>query len=247
MEVVRDKADNCIIVCAIENFDAMGVHTGDSITVAPAQTLTDKEYQIMRNASLAVLREIGVETGGSNVQFGINPENGRMVVTKIPRFTFEKFPQVDAGLSVDDVFRSTHVDPWYLVQIEDLIREEHALKSAGKADIDQATLFRLKRKGFSDARLARLLGTSEVSLRKRRHDLDIRPVYKRVDTCAAEFASDTAYMYSTYEQECEADASAREKSWLLVVARTGSARASNLITAVCTRPWPCVKTALRPS
>jgi carbamoyl-phosphate synthase large subunit len=343
MEVVRDKNDNCIIVCAIENFDAMGVHTGDSITVAPAQTLTDKEYQIMRNASLAVLREIGVETGGSNVQFGVNPDNGRVVViemnprvsrssalaskatgfpiakvaaklavgytldelrneitggvtpasfepsidyvvTKIPRFTFEKFPQADArlttqmksvgelmaigrtfqeslqkamrglevgsdgfeekvdlnttdgqetliqemnvpgaerlwyigdafrsGMTVDDVFRNTHVDPWYLVQIEDLIKEEQALKSAGKADIDRDTLFRLKRKGFSDARLAKLLGISEVSMRKLRHDLDIRPVYKRVDTCAAEFASSTAYMYSSYEEECEADVSDREK------------------------------------
>ncbi|MFO7994300.1 MAG: carbamoyl-phosphate synthase large subunit [Marinobacter sp.] len=343
MEVVRDKNDNCIIVCAIENFDAMGVHTGDSITVAPAQTLTDKEYQIMRNASLAVLREIGVETGGSNVQFGVNPDTGRVVViemnprvsrssalaskatgfpiakvaaklavgytldelrneitggvtpasfepsidyvvTKIPRFTFEKFPQADArlttqmksvgevmaigrtfqeslqkamrglevgsdgfeekvdltttdgqetltqelnvpgaerlwyigdafraGMSVDDVFRNTHVDPWYLVQIEDLIKEENTLKSAGMADIDRNTMFRLKRKGFSDARLARLLGISEVSLRKLRHDLNIRPVYKRVDTCAAEFASSTAYMYSSYEEECEADASDREK------------------------------------
>ncbi|MCG2581999.1 MAG: carbamoyl-phosphate synthase large subunit [Marinobacter sp.] len=343
MEVVRDKNDNCIIVCAIENFDAMGVHTGDSITVAPAQTLTDKEYQIMRNASLAVLREIGVETGGSNVQFGINPDTGRMVViemnprvsrssalaskatgfpiakvaaklaigytldelrneitggvtpasfepsidyvvTKIPRFTFEKFPQADArlttqmksvgevmaigrtfqeslqkamrglevgsdgfeekvdlattdgqetltqelnvpgaerlwyigdafraGMTVEEVFNNTHVDPWYLVQVEDLIREEQALKSAGKADIDRDTLFRLKRKGFSDARLAKLLGISEVSLRKLRHDLNIRPVYKRVDTCAAEFASDTAYMYSTYEEECEADVSDRDK------------------------------------
>ena len=343
MEVVRDKNDNCIIVCAIENFDAMGVHTGDSITVAPAQTLTDKEYQIMRNASLAVLREIGVETGGSNVQFGVNPDNGRVVViemnprvsrssalaskatgfpiakvaaklavgytldelrneitggvtpasfepsidyvvTKIPRFTFEKFPQADArlttqmksvgevmaigrtfqeslqkamrglevgsdgfeekvdlnttdgqetltqelnvpgaerlwyigdafraGMTVEEVFNNTHVDPWYLVQIEDLIKEETALKSAGKADIDRDTLFRLKRKGFSDARLAKLLSISEVSLRKLRHDLDIRPVYKRVDTCAAEFASSTAYMYSSYEEECEANVSGREK------------------------------------
>ncbi|WP_165856001.1 carbamoyl-phosphate synthase large subunit [Marinobacter sp. JSM 1782161] len=343
MEVVRDKNDNCIIVCAIENFDAMGVHTGDSITVAPAQTLTDKEYQIMRNASLAVLREIGVETGGSNVQFGIHPDTGRMVViemnprvsrssalaskatgfpiakiaaklavgysldelqnditggvtpasfepsidyvvTKIPRFTFEKFPQADArlttqmksvgevmaigrtfqesmqkalrglevgsegfeemvdvetedgretliqemnvpgaqriwyigdafraGMTVEEVYRHTHVDPWYLVQIEDLVKEEAALKTAGKTDIDHATLFRLKRKGFSDARLAKLLGISEASLRKHRHDLDIRPVYKRVDTCAAEFASDTAYMYSTYEEECEAEASDRKK------------------------------------
>ncbi|TBW52510.1 carbamoyl-phosphate synthase large subunit [Marinobacter halodurans] len=343
MEVVRDKNDNCIIVCAIENFDAMGVHTGDSITVAPAQTLTDKEYQIMRNASLAVLREIGVETGGSNVQFGIHPDTGRMVViemnprvsrssalaskatgfpiakvaaklavgytldelqnditggvtpasfepsidyvvTKIPRFTFEKFPQADArlttqmksvgevmaigrtfqesvqkalrglevgsegfeemvdvttengretliqemnvpgaqriwyigdafraGMTVDEVYRHTKVDPWYLVQIEDLIREEAALKTAGKTDIDHATLFRLKRKGFSDSRLAKLLGISESSLRKHRHDLGIRPVYKRVDTCAAEFASSTAYMYSTYEEECEAEVSDRKK------------------------------------
>jgi carbamoyl-phosphate synthase large subunit len=343
MEVVRDKNDNCIIVCAIENFDAMGVHTGDSITVAPAQTLTDKEYQIMRNASLAVLREIGVETGGSNVQFGVNPDTGRMVViemnprvsrssalaskatgfpiakvaaklavgytldelrneitggvtpasfepsidyvvTKIPRFTFEKFPQADArlttqmksvgevmaigrtfqeslqkamrglevgsdgfeekvdlstidgqetltqelnvpgaerlwyigdafrsGMTVDDVFRNTHVDPWYLVQIEDLIREENALKSAAKGDISRDTMFRLKRKGFSDARLAKLLGISEVSLRKLRHEMDVRPVYKRVDTCAAEFASSTAYMYSSYEEECEAAPSDRQK------------------------------------
>ncbi|MEQ5835455.1 carbamoyl-phosphate synthase large subunit [Marinobacter sp. R17] len=343
MEVVRDKNDNCIIVCAIENFDAMGVHTGDSITVAPAQTLTDKEYQIMRNASLAVLREIGVETGGSNVQFGINPDTGRMVViemnprvsrssalaskatgfpiakvaaklavgytldelqnditggvtpasfepsidyvvTKIPRFTFEKFPQADArlttqmksvgevmaigrtfqesvqkalrglevgsegfeemvdvttedgretliqemnvpgaqriwyigdafraGMTVDEIYRHTKVDPWYLIQIEDLIKEEAALKTAGKSDIDHATLFRLKRKGFSDSRLAKLLSISESSLRKHRHDLGIRPVYKRVDTCAAEFASSTAYMYSTYEEECEAETSDRKK------------------------------------
>ena len=320
----------------------MGVHTGDSITVAPAQTLTDKEYQIMRNASLAVLREIGVETGGSNVQFGINPDTGRMVVieknprvsrssalaskatgfpiakvaaklavgytldelnneitggvtpasfepsidyvvTKIPRFTFEKFPQADArlttqmksvgevmaigrtfqeslqkalrglevgsegldekledldtedaretlnremsipgadriwylgdafrsGMSVEDIFRYTKIDPWYLVQLEDLILEEQMLKSAGKADIDQKTLFRLKRKGFSDARLAKLLGISEVSLRKR-HDLGIRPVYKR-GTPVPRNASDTAYMYSTYEEECEADVSDRDK------------------------------------
>ncbi|MDC0662451.1 carbamoyl-phosphate synthase large subunit [Marinobacter sp. SS21] len=343
MEVVRDKNDNCIIVCAIENFDAMGVHTGDSITVAPAQTLTDKEYQIMRNASLAVLREIGVETGGSNVQFGIHPDTGRMVViemnprvsrssalaskatgfpiakvaaklaigytldelrneitggvtpasfepsidyvvTKIPRFTFEKFPQADArlttqmksvgevmaigrtfqesmqkalrglevgsdgfepkvdlatedgvetlirelnqpgaeriwyigdafrkGMTVDEVFQHTKVDPWYLVQIEDIILEEQALKSAGKADIDRDSLFRLKRKGFSDARLAKLLSISEDSVRKLREDLGVRPVYKRVDTCAAEFASNTAYMYSTYEEECEAQPSEREK------------------------------------
>jgi carbamoyl-phosphate synthase large subunit len=344
MEVVRDKNDNCIIVCAIENFDAMGVHTGDSITVAPAQTLTDKEYQIMRNASLAVLREIGVETGGSNVQFGIHPDTGRMVViemnprvsrssalaskatgfpiakvaaklaigytldelknditggitpasfepsidyvvTKIPRFTFEKFPQADArlttqmksvgevmaigrtfqeslqkalrglevgsdgfdemlpefdseesrqtltrelnvpgaeriwyigdafraGQSVADIFRQTHVDPWYLVQIEDLIKEEQALQASGKVELDHATLFRLKRKGFSDARLAKLMGLKEDAFRAMRHGLGIRPVYKRVDTCAAEFASDTAYMYSSYEEECESNPTDREK------------------------------------
>jgi len=343
MEVVRDRADNCIIVCAIENFDAMGVHTGDSITVAPAQTLTDKEYQIMRDASLAVLREIGVETGGSNVQFGVNPDNGRMVViemnprvsrssalaskatgfpiakvaaklavgytldelrneitggvtpasfepsidyvvTKVPRFTFEKFPQADArlttqmksvgevmaigrtfqesvqkalrglevgsdgfepqvdpesadaretvlrelkvpgaeriwyiadafrlGMNLDEVFAHTHVDRWYLVQIEDLVREEQTLKTLGKSDLDADRVLRLKRKGFSDARLASLLGISEESFRKRRHELAIRPVFKRVDTCAAEFASSTAYMYSTYEEECEAAPSDRDK------------------------------------
>ncbi|OEY65619.1 carbamoyl-phosphate synthase large subunit [Marinobacter sp. X15-166B] len=343
MEVVRDSADNCIIVCSIENFDAMGVHTGDSITVAPAQTLTDKEFQIMRSASLAVMREIGVETGGSNVQFGIHPDTGRMVViemnprvsrssalaskatgfpiakiaaklavgftldelrneitggvtpasfepsidyvvTKIPRFTFEKFPQADArlttqmksvgevmaigrtfqeslqkalrglevgssgfeeqvdantkegqetlirelnvpgaeriwyigdafrhGMSVAEVHQHTRIDPWYLVQIEDLIREEQGLRAAGKMDVDYATLFRLKRKGFADVRLAHLLGISEASVRKLRHDLGVRPVYKRVDTCAAEFPSTTAYMYSTYEEECEAQPTGRDK------------------------------------
>ncbi|MCG8610054.1 MAG: carbamoyl-phosphate synthase large subunit [Pseudomonadales bacterium] len=343
MEVVRDKDDNCIIVCSIENFDAMGVHTGDSITVAPAQTLTDKEYQILRNASLAVLREIGVETGGSNVQFGVNPEDGRMVViemnprvsrssalaskatgfpiakvaaklaigytldelqnditggitpasfepaidyvvTKVPRFTFEKFPHVDArlttqmksvgevmaigrtfqeslqkalrglevgatgldpildlkdedardnlvrelrvpgadriwyvgdafrmGLSVQEVYELSGIDPWYLIQIEDLIKDEAQLAKTGLAEIDSDRMFRLKRKGFSDARLAELFGVSEKSLRKTRHSLNVRPVYKRVDTCAAEFASSTAYMYSTYEEECEAAPSEREK------------------------------------
>ncbi|MFE8070721.1 carbamoyl-phosphate synthase large subunit [Marinobacteraceae bacterium S3BR75-40.1] len=343
MEVVRDKNDNCIIICAIENFDAMGVHTGDSITVAPAQTLTDKEYQIMRDASLAVLREIGVETGGSNVQFGINPDTGRMVViemnprvsrssalaskatgfpiakvaaklavgytldelqneitggatpasfepsidyvvTKIPRFTFEKFPLADArlttqmksvgevmaigrtfqesmqkalrglevgssgfesmvaaddpdaidtitrelkvpgaeriwyigdafraGMSLDEVFEYTHVDRWFLVQIQDLVREEELLKSTGRADLTGEQIFRLKRKGFSDYRLAELLGITESSVRRMRHEFGVRPVYKRVDTCAAEFASSTAYMYSTYEEECEAAPSDRKK------------------------------------
>ncbi|WP_086480085.1 carbamoyl-phosphate synthase large subunit [Oceanospirillum sanctuarii] len=343
MEVVRDKNDNCIIVCAIENFDAMGVHTGDSITVAPAQTLTDKEYQIMRDASLAVLREIGVETGGSNVQFGMDPKTGRMVViemnprvsrssalaskatgfpiakiaaklavgytldelqnditggrtpasfepsidyvvTKIPRFTFEKFPQANdrlttqmksvgevmaigrtlqesmqkalrglevgatgfdpildtaeegymdklkgelqnpgadriwyigdafrLGMSVEELYAITGVDPWFLVQIEDIIKDEQRVAKMGMAELTEDVIFRLKRKGFSDARLSDLLDVSEKEFRKLRQKLGVRPVYKRVDTCAAEFASDTAYMYSTYEEECEADPSDREK------------------------------------
>jgi len=347
MEVVRDKKDNCIIVCSIENFDPMGVHTGDSITVAPAQTLTDKEYQIMRNASLAVLREIGVETGGSNVQFGIHPDTGRMVViemnprvsrssalaskatgfpiakiaaklavgytldelqnditggrtpasfepaidyvvTKIPRFAFEKFPKADArlttqmksvgevmaigrtfqesvqkalrglevgatgfdpklnlgdaeaestltreltvpgadriwyvadafraGKSIDDVFALTKIDRWFLVQIEDLVKEEEQVKTLGLSSIDRDRMYKLKRKGFSDARLAKLLGVTEKNLRSHRHKLKVLPVYKRVDTCAAEFATDTAYMYSTYEEECEANPSGRDKIMIL--------------------------------
>ncbi|EZQ15618.1 carbamoyl-phosphate synthase large subunit [Pseudomonas sp. G11-1] len=347
MEVVRDKKDNCIIVCSIENFDPMGVHTGDSITVAPAQTLTDKEYQIMRNASLAVLREIGVETGGSNVQFGIDPKDGRMVViemnprvsrssalaskatgfpiakiaaklavgytldelqnditggrtpasfepsidyvvTKIPRFAFEKFPNADArlttqmksvgevmaigrtfqeslqkalrglevgscgfdpqldlsaadaatdltreltvpgaeriwyigdafraGMSVERIFDLTKIDPWFLVQIEDLIKDEERVSKLGLADLDKNLMFRLKRKGFSDTRLAQLLGVSEKNLRSQRQKLGVFPVYKRVDTCAAEFATDTAYMYSTYEEECEANPSTRDKIMVL--------------------------------
>jgi len=347
MEVVRDKADNCIIVCSIENFDAMGVHTGDSITVAPAQTLTDKEYQIMRNASLAVLREIGVETGGSNVQFGINPKDGRMViiemnprvsrssalaskatgfpiakiaaklavgftldelqnditggatpasfepsidyvVTKMPRFAFEKFAQANdrlttqmksvgevmsigrsfqesmqkalrglevgasgfdpiidlkddeakaklmrelkepgpdriwyiadafrMGMTMEELYKHTAVDYWFLVQIEDLIKEEQAVAKLGMAELDKDTVFRLKRKGFSDLRLAELLGISEKEFRKRRYSLDVHPVYKRVDTCAAEFSSDTAYMYSTYEEECEAQPTDKDKIIIL--------------------------------
>ena len=347
MEVVRDCHDNCIIVCSIENFDPMGVHTGDSITVAPSQTLTDKEYQVMRNASLAVLREIGVDTGGSNVQFAINPDDGRMiiiemnprvsrssalaskatgfpiakvaaklavgytldelrneitggvtpasfepsidyVVTKVPRFAFEKFPQADAGLTtqmksvgevmaigrtfqeslqkalrgletghagldpvadlqadgVDDqvvsqirqpsaeriwyladafrlgmpleeVFEHTRIDRWFLVQIEDLVREEGQVHQEGLPGLDAERLRQLKRKGFSDRRLADLLGLSEGELRQHRFDLGVRPVYKRVDTCAAEFASDTAYMYSTYEEECEADPTDRQKIMVL--------------------------------
>ncbi|MFV0276323.1 MAG: carbamoyl-phosphate synthase large subunit, partial [Parahaliea sp.] len=347
MEVVRDRNDNCIIVCSIENFDAMGVHTGDSITVAPAQTLTDKEYQIMRNASLAVLREIGVETGGSNVQFGQDPETGRLViiemnprvsrssalaskatgfpiakvaaklavgytldelqnditggvtpasfepsidyvVTKIPRFAFEKFSTADhhlttqmksvgevmaigrtfqesvqkalrglevgsagfeskmdtsnpdnrdeliaelvnpgsdriwyiadafrAGMGVDEVYQHSGVDPWFLVQIRDIVDTESRLQGTALAGLDAGAMFRLKRKGFADARLARLLGTTEDEVRRHRHALGVRPVYKRVDTCAAEFASSTAYMYSTYEQECEARPSQRDKILVL--------------------------------
>ncbi len=343
MEVVRDKNDNCIIVCSIENFDAMGVHTGDSITVAPAQTLTDKEMQIMRDASLAVLREIGVETGGSNVQFGQDPKTGRFViiemnprvsrssalaskatgfpiakvaaklaigytldelqnditggttpasfepaidyvVTKIPRFAFEKFDtansrlttqmksvgevmaigrtfqesmqkamrglevgsagfehQVDvsnpdmrdelineltnpgpdrlwfigdafrAGMSVDEVYKLSGVDPWFLVQIEDIIATENALQSAVLTDIDHKQMWRLKRKGFADKRLSVLMSKTEAEMRDYRQSLGIRPVYKRVDTCAAEFASATAYLYSTYEEECEARPTDRKK------------------------------------
>jgi len=341
MEVVRDKKDNCIIVCSIENLDPMGVHTGDSITVAPAQTLTDKEYQIMRNASLAVLREIGVDTGGSNVQFSINPKDGRMiviemnprvsrssalaskatgfpiakvaaklavgytldelrneitggatpasfepsidyVVTKIPRFAFEKFPQADSrlttqmksvgevmamgrtfqesfqkalrglevgvdgmnektqdrevlekelgapgpdriwyvgdafaqGMSVDEVHALTRIDPWFLVQIEQIVKIELELETKSLEDIDAVTLRQLKQKGFSDRRLAKQLRTTDQAIRQRRRALGVRPVYKRVDTCAAEFATHTAYMYSTYEAEggeCEADPTSRKK------------------------------------
>ena len=342
MEVVRDKADNCIIVCSIENLDPMGVHTGDSITVAPAQTLTDKEYQIMRNASLAVLREIGVDTGGSNVQFSINPEDGRMVViemnprvsrssalaskatgfpiakvaaklavgftldelrnditagatpasfepsidyvvTKIPRFAFEKFPTADSrlttqmksvgevmamgrtfqesfqkalrglevgvdgmnektqdretlekelgepgperiwyvgdafaqGMTVDEVYALTKIDKWFLVQIEDIVKielelEKHSLNELSKDEIKQ-----LKQKGFSDRRLAKLLKTDENTVRAFRHACGVRPVYKRVDTCAAEFATNTAYLYSTYEDECEAVPSGNKKIMVL--------------------------------
>ncbi|MFK0571227.1 carbamoyl-phosphate synthase large subunit [Endozoicomonas sp.] len=355
MEVVRDCKDNCIIVCAIENFDPMGVHTGDSITVAPAQTLTDKEYQIMRNASIAVLREIGVETGGSNVQFGICPDTGRMVViemnprvsrssalaskatgfpiarvaaklavgytldelrneitggvtpvsfepsidyvvTKIPRFAFEKFPQADdrlttqmksvgevmaigrtfqesvqkalrgletgatgfnsmfdyqldacsdagrdealaiirrelitpkadriyyvadafrAGMTMEEVFAQCKIDPWFLVQIQDLVMEEAVLTGETISGLTKERLFRLKQKGFSDPRLAELLGVQEAEVRNLRRELGVKPVYKRVDTCAAEFQSTTAYMYSSYDEECEAEPSDREKIMIL--------------------------------
>ena len=342
MEVVRDSADNCIIVCSIENLDPMGVHTGDSITVAPAQTLTDKEYQIMRNASIAVLREIGVDTGGSNVQFALNPHNGRMiviemnprvsrssalaskatgfpiakvaarlavgytldelkneitggatpasfeptidyVVTKVPRFAFEKFPTADArlttqmksvgevmaigrtfqesfqkalrglevgvdglnqkttdrekiqielgepgperiwyvgdafaqGFSLEEVHQLTHIDPWFLSQIKEIVDIELALEQRTLGDVDAATLLQLKRRGFSDRRLAFLLDTVEAEVRKLRHQFNVRPVYKRVDTCAAEFATNTAYLYSTYEEECEAAPTDRKKIMVL--------------------------------
>jgi len=347
MEVVRDKNDNCIIICSIENFDPMGIHTGDSITVAPAQTLTDKEYQIMRNASIAVLREIGVETGGSNVQFGICPKTGRMViiemnprvsrssalaskatgfpiakiaaklavgytldeltnditggatpasfeptidyvVTKIPRFNFEKFAgcedrlttqmksvgevmsigrnqqeslqkalrglevgvngfdsMVDVtqpgaktkimhelqeagadriwyvadafrlGLTVDDIYRLTMIDRWFLIQIEDIILEEAKVSEGGLKILTPEYLRQLKRKGFADSRLADLIGIAEAEVRKKRHNADIFPVYKRVDTCAAEFSSDTAYMYSTYDEECEANPTDKESIMIL--------------------------------
>jgi carbamoyl-phosphate synthase large subunit len=348
MEVVRDSKDNCIIVCSIENLDPMGVHTGDSITVAPALTLTDKEYQRMRDASIAVLRKIGVDTGGSNVQFAVNPRDGRLlviemnprvsrssalaskatgfpiakiaaklavgytldelknditggatpasfeptidyVVTKIPRFTFEKFPAandrlttqmksvgevmaigrtfqeslhkalrgLETGLDgltpqplpaaaeeaegrlthelraagpnrllyVADAFRAgwtferiaelTRIDPWFLAQIEDLIGEEACVRAEGFSGLTGTRLRALKRKGFSDARLARLVEMPEQAVRHKRHDLGVRPVYKRVDTCAAEFATSTAYLYSTYEEECEAEPSGRRKIMIL--------------------------------
>ncbi len=345
MEVVRDRADNCIIVCSIENLDPMGIHTGDSITVAPAQTLSDKEYQLLRNASIAILREIGVDTGGSNVQFAINPKDGRMVViemnprvsrssalaskatgfpiakvaaklavgytldelrnditggatpasfepsidyvvTKIPRFAFEKFPAADSrlttqmksvgevmamgrtfqesfqkalrgletgidglserstdreeivqeigeagperilfvgdafriGMTLDEVFEETAIDPWFLAQIEQLIQHEKAITGRTVADLSADEMRFLKRKGFSDRRLAKLLGTHQHAVRERRHALNVRPVYKRVDTCAAEFATQTAYLYSCYESEgaeCEAQPTTARKIMVL--------------------------------
>ena len=345
MEVVRDKNDNCIIVCSIENLDPMGVHTGDSITVAPSQTLTDKEYQIMRNASIDILREIGVETGGSNVQFTINPEDGEMliiemnprvsrssalaskatgfpiakvaaklavgytldelsnditggvipasfepsidyVVTKIPRFNFEKFIQTEPvlstqmksvgevmaigrtfqeslqkairgletgrdglnpifndedefetlkqkisipspdrlwfvadgfrkGLTVDEIFEFSKIDPWFLVQIKDLVDQEKIIENQTLSDLDQQQLYDLKRKGFSDSRIASIIQATEEEVRNLRSDLGIRPVFKRVDTCAAEFESSTAYMYSTYEEECEANVTQNKKIMVL--------------------------------
>lgn len=347
MEVVRDKNDNCVIVCCIENFDPMGVHTGDAITVAPAQTLTDKEYQIMRDASFAILREIGVQASGANVQFGQCPDTGRLVViemnprvsrssalaskatgfpiayvsaklavgytldeipnqvvggqfpaafeaaidyviTKIPRFNFEKFPAADptlttqmkavgevmaagrnfqeslqkavraleidkyglepefdatkgdlrqqvtealaapkperlwvladgfrAGMTVDELYALTKIDPWYLVQIEDLVKEEQNVAAQGFTALDKGTLYGLKRKGFSDVRLAQLLGVKESAVREKRYELGVRPVYKRVDTCAGAFESPVSYMYSTYDEECEAKPSDKRKIMVL--------------------------------
>ena len=344
MEVVRDRRDNCIIVCSIENVDPMGVHTGDSITVAPAQTLTDKEYQRMRNASIAVLREIGVDTGGSNVQFAVDPADGRMVViemnprvsrssalaskatgfpiarvaaklavgytldeldneitgratpasfepsidyvvTKIPRFDFEKFPQADPrlttqmksvgeamavgrtfqeslqkalrsletglagldemvagrddrqaldlirrelrdpgpqrlryladalrlGVDMDEVHRLSRIDPWFIAQIADLLHEERILATLDLDRLDLESLRHLKRKGFSDARIAALLGVEERAVRAHRTRLGLHPVFKRIDSCAAEFRAATAYMYSTYEEECESEPTAKRK------------------------------------
>ena len=342
MEVVRDSKDNCIIVCSIENFDPMGVHTGDSITVAPAQTLTDKEYQIMRDASIAILREIGVDTGGSNVQFAVNPKDGRLVViemnprvsrssalaskatgfpiakvaaklavgytldelkneitggrtpasfeptidyvvVKTPRFAFEKFPKADKrlttqmksvgevmaigrtfqealqkalrgletgkdglneistdratihheisepgpdrlwyladafrlGYTVKEAHRATKIDPWFLVQVKELVDIENRLKEYSLPELSKEEMLFLKKKGFSDRRIAKLLKVKEDQVRARRHELGIRPVYKRVDTCAGEFPTDTAYMYSTYEEESEVNPSDRRKIMIL--------------------------------
>ena len=342
MEVVRDSKDNCIIVCSIENFDPMGVHTGDSITVAPAQTLTDKEYQIMRDASIAILREIGVDTGGSNVQFAVNPKDGRLVViemnprvsrssalaskatgfpiakvaaklavgytldelkneitggrtpasfeptidyvvVKTPRFAFEKFPKADKrlttqmksvgevmaigrtfqealqkalrgletgkdglneistdratihheisepgpdrlwyladafrlGYTVKEAHRATRIDPWFLVQVKELVDIENRLKEYSLPELSKEEMLFLKKKGFSDRRIAKLLKVKEDQVRARRHELGIRPVYKRVDTCAGEFPTDTAYMYSTYEEESEVSPSDRRKIMIL--------------------------------
>ncbi len=342
MEVVRDRNDNCIIICSIENLDPMGVHTGDSITVAPAQTLTDKEYQIMRSASIAVLREIGVDTGGSNVQFAINPLDGRMVViemnprvsrssalaskatgfpiakiaaklavgftldelknditggqtpasfepsidyvvTKIPRFAFEKFPKADShlttqmksvgevmaigrtfqesfqkalrgletgvnglstktkdidliinqlrqpgperiwfladgfrlGMSLDDIHQESKIDPWFLIQIQELIQLENQISLYKLNDLDAAILLKYKKKGFSDERLAELMGVTQKQIRDLRNQFKVKPVYKRVDTCAAEFETSTAYMYSSYDQECEALPTNNQKIMIL--------------------------------
>src|SRR5258705_151371 len=252
MEVVRDRKDNCIIVCSIENVDPMGIHTGDSITVAPAQTLTDKEYQIMRDASIAVLREIGVDTGGSNVQFAVNPKDGgrlriemkpplsrspalpakatgRPIRERIEKELGEPGPEriwyvgdaFENGFTLEEVHQLTHIDPWFLAQIKEIVDLEMELDDKRLSEIDAGTLRTLKRKGFSDRRLAYLFNASEADVRATRHRFGIRPVYKRVDTCAAEFATRTAYMYSTYEEECEAQPTDRRK---VIVLRGGPHR-----------------------
>src|SRR2546428_118531 len=226
MEVVRDRKDNCIIVCSIENLDPMGIHTGDSITVAPAQTLTDKEYQLMRNASIAILREIGVDTGGSNVQFSINPKNGRMIVIEMnPRVSRSSalaskatgFPiaKVAAKLAVGQTPHELPIDPWFLAQIEQIVQTEGQVKGRTLASLTKEELRYLKQKGFSDKRLAKLLGTNQHEVRRTRHAMGVRPVYKRVDTCAAEFATQTAYMYSSYDEECEAEPTSKKKIMVL--------------------------------
>ena len=387
MEVVRDKNDNCIIVCAIENVDPMGVHTGDSITVAPAQTLTDKEYQIMRNASLAVLREIGVETGGSNVQFGINPDTGRMVViemnprvsrssalaskatgfpiakiaaklavgytldelqnditggktpasfepsidyvvTKIPRFNFEKFPQAENilstqmksvgevmaigrnfqesmqkalrgleigatgfdeqidfkgledgkispdtvksdiknrltvptperifyvadafrfGMSVDEVFNLTKIDRWFLVQIADIVASESQIKSLGFGGLTADNLRRFKRKGFSDLRLANLLGVSQKQLRKKRWDMGVYPVYKRVDIACLNLLHLLLICIPAMMRKAKPTRPTIKKSWSSAAVQTVSDKALSLIIAASMPPLPCEPTAMKPS
>src|SRR5438105_658610 len=214
MEVVRDKKDNCIIVCSIENLDPMGVHTGDSITIAPAQTLTDKEYQIMRDASIAVLREIGVDTGGSNVQFATNPDDARMIVIEMePRLSHAA--AVGIGMPLEEVHAHTRIDRWFLAQIKEIVDTELEVEKSKLEDLSAGRLRSLKRMGFSDRRLAHLTRTTETDVRARRHALGIRPAYTRADTCAAEFSTRTAYMYSTYEDECEAKPTDRKKVMVL--------------------------------
>src|SRR5437660_1052742 len=213
MEVVRDRKDNCIIVCSIENLDPMGVHTGDSITVAPAQTLTDKEYQIMRDASIAVLREIGVD--GLNQRTRDRETLERELGEPGPERIWYVGDAFENGFTLEEVYRLTHIDPWFLDQIQQIVELEMELDDRKLEDIDAATLRTLKRKGFSDRRLAYLFNTNEQEVRGKRHQHGIRPVYKRVDTCAAAFATRTAYVYSTYEDECEAQPTAKKKVMVL--------------------------------
>src|SRR5919108_211883 len=215
MEVVRDRKDNCIIVCSIENLDPMGVHTGDSITVAPAQTLTDKEYQIMRDASIAALRGLEIGVDGLNQRTRDRETLERELGEPGPERIWYVGDAFENGFTLEEVHRLTHIDPWFLDQIKEIVELEMELDDRRLDDIDAATLRLLKRKGFSDRRLAYLFNTDERAVRARRHEFGIRPVYKRVDTCAAEFATKTAYMYSTYEEECEAHPSSRKKIMVL--------------------------------